>query len=109
MKYIKFVGLGLALIFVFASSFTKKKILYPECKYAVDYIIEEGSGYIIFQSHSSGADITGQTEGVDYSCNAGQFHPTCTITTDCRQVLELFNGQYMISGWYNKAQGVYQP
>jgi hypothetical protein len=109
MKYIKFIGLGLALIFVFTSSFVQKKALYPECKYAVDYVIEEGNGYIKFQSHPSGADITGQVEGVDYSCNAAPFHPTCTITTDCRQVLELFNGEYMIVGWYNKVQGEYQP
>lgn len=76
------------------------------CTYGVSSILDDQAGYIIIQ----GEEITGQTEGVDYSCSPFP-RSICTITTRCETVLQVSSDTYHIpkSGDYTSTRGTYQP
>lgn len=81
MKKLKFFAVGLALVFAVCSAFTSIK---PDNTVTYEITGTDGSYYIL------GQDLTGQTEGVDFQCNA--VTSICTMDAESSQIVQR-NGQ----------------
>ena len=63
MRFITLTAAGLALVLALISA-TPKKPRDLHCKFAVTSVIQKSAGAIVIQ----GVEITGQVQGVDYTC-----------------------------------------
>ena len=104
MRFISLTAAGMALVLALISA-TPKKSRNQYCKFAVSYVKERAFGYIVIE----GTEITGQVEGVDYTCQSSS--NVCTVSQRCWAILQLTENSWHIpiNADYTEVQGDYTP
>jgi hypothetical protein len=104
MRSITLSAAAIAIVLAFVSA-TPKKSPDLHCKFAVTSVIEKAFGYIIIE----GVEITGEVEGVDYTCQSSS--NICTVSQRCWAILQIADNQWHIpiNAEYTEVQGTYTP
>lgn len=104
MRFISLTAAGIALVLALISA-TPKKSSDLYCKFAVSSVIDQSSGYIVIE----GTEITGEVEGIDYTCQSSSF--ICTVSQRCWAILQVAENRWHIpiNADYTEVQGTYTP